>query len=191
MRIIFLVLILGIFACDNRPPFEKMVDKELASGIRNDSLFLGFYFGMTRKDFFAYCWEKNKDGTFSHGAKNTTVEYKINELTHPAKMNFYPLFHEEKINEMPIWFTYEGWAPWNKELQADKLQKDVIALMEKWYNKPLVKINRQKKGITHSNVYGTIDGNRAIKVEVEDQLTIKATLIDLTVIPDRIKNKNK
>lgn len=31
--------------------FEKKIEKELESGIRNDTIFLGYSFGMTEKEF--------------------------------------------------------------------------------------------------------------------------------------------
>jgi hypothetical protein len=44
-----------------------------------DSLFLGIYFGMDRKEFYNYCWEMNKQKKFTHGPTNQSVEYRLDE----------------------------------------------------------------------------------------------------------------
>lgn len=182
-----LFIIIVTFACKNQPSFEEMIEQELASGIRNDSLFMDFYFGMPRKEFHAYCFQKNKEGILTNGPSETTVQYRFKELKYPATLNFYPKFHEQKICEMSMWFSYEGWAPWNKELSNEKLQEDVVKLMEKWYKKTLKLVSKKKIGLTVYPIFGTVDGNRAIKVEIQDQLIVKATLADLSIVPENNK----
>src|SRR3954471_15648469 len=82
--------------------YKRLVKSELTTGKRVDSIFLGIYFGMTSKQFFAYCWEMNKKGLFTDGQSNTAVLYRLNhnELKSPASMNFYPEMYENKINKM-------------------------------------------------------------------------------------------
>src|SRR4051812_40683601 len=91
--------------------YDHLVTKELASGKKVDSLFMGLSFGMTSKQFFGYCWEMNKKGVFTDGNNNTAVLYKINELKYPASMNFYPDFVNNKVFRMRVSFQYDGWAP--------------------------------------------------------------------------------
>src|SRR5689334_20706560 len=101
--------------------YETLMKNELASGKRTDSLFFGIYFSMTSKQFFAHCWELNKQGIFTDGANNMYVLYRLknNELKHAASMNFYPDFYQNKIYKMRVNFQYDAWAPWNKKLFAD------------------------------------------------------------------------
>jgi len=67
-RFSFILLFLSIlflsYSCETTPEqeYRKREAKELASGVRNDSLFLGLYLGMTMDDFYARCWEMNKMG---------------------------------------------------------------------------------------------------------------------------------
>ena len=50
---IYIVMMLLIMACDARKKtYPELVKKELAKGVRNDSLFLGIYLGMSNKDFY-------------------------------------------------------------------------------------------------------------------------------------------
>ena len=69
-----------------------MLEKELASGERQDTLFLGIYFGMTNRDFFTHCWELNKQQIIKQGNGNISVEYQVKEMKYRALMNFYPRF---------------------------------------------------------------------------------------------------
>src|SRR5690606_9507700 len=117
----YFVLLLLTFGCTHKSEYRKMVEKEMAKEVRVDSLFMGLEFGMTRKEFFAHCWELNKQGLFRDGPGNATVEYETNELKYPAYMHFYPAFHEGKIYEIPVKFKYKAWAPWNIHLFADSL----------------------------------------------------------------------
>ncbi|HEX8277189.1 MAG TPA: hypothetical protein VF540_00785, partial [Segetibacter sp.] len=117
--------------------YNRLVKSELASNKRVDSIFFDIKFGMTGKEFFAYCWEMNKKGLFTDGQSNTAVLYRLNhnELKYPASMNFYPEMNKNQINKMMVTFQYDGWAPWNKHLFSDSLLLDVLQLYRKWYSK--------------------------------------------------------
>ncbi len=179
-RKIFMIASMALLilsAC--RSDYEKMVLREKESGIRHDSLFLGLYFGMNRKDFYAHCWELNKQGLIRQGGDNSTVLYELkDELAYPAQMDFYPKFHEDKIYEMPVTFTYEAWAPWNKHMFADSLKLDLLDFLEEWYGEGFIPVEHpQKKNI---KAHVKIDGNRRIFVisEVDDK-SVKVTFTDL------------
>ena len=47
------ILISGLIlsGCSPKSRYDRMVKRELASGVRYDSLFMGLYFGMPEKDF--------------------------------------------------------------------------------------------------------------------------------------------
>ncbi len=158
--------------------YRNMIEEGLASGIRADNLFLGIRMGMTNKEFFAHCWELNKQQLIKQGNSNTSVEYDMRELKQPALMNFYPTFHEGKIHEMPVTFHYKAWAPWNKDLWADSLVQDVRVLMEGWYGgNPFVRFEHKGKGYR----YVKVDGNRRIILWPEDDQYVKALYTDLTM----------
>ena len=182
--ILFLSVLVIIIGCQT--DYQKMKQRELASGVRQDSLFLGLKFGMTKREFFAHCWELNAQKLVIHGGKNQTVEYNLKELEHPAKMNFYPNFHEGKIYEMPVSFTYTGWSPWNKHLSSDSLLIDVVDLMENWYDPGFLRLEHPKKGIAYTKV----DGNRRIILFAENERVVKAIITDL-VIDEQLKKEQQ
>ncbi|NLJ44408.1 MAG: hypothetical protein GX431_12170 [Bacteroidales bacterium] len=178
---IFLITLsagLVIGSCTPRSRYERKLKHELASGVRNDSLFMGMYFGMPEKQFYIHCWDLNHKGLIKQGPSNTTVEYMIkDELRYPASMNFYPSFADGKISEMPVKFQYTGWAPWNKSLSSDSLQLDVLKWFKKTYGDQFMKIDHPKRG----SAFVQISGNRRITIFRENEMTVWAIFTDMSV----------
>ena len=167
-------LIVG--GCTPGKTYERRLKRELASGIRYDSLFMGLSFGMSQKEFYEHCWDMNKDSIIKQGSANMSVQYDLNEeLEHPATMNFYPKFDSGKIVEMPVRFIYNGWAPWTKELSASNLAKDVKSWYEDIYGKGFITVTHPMNG----NAYTKIDGNRRITIYVENDLYVWARFTDM------------
>lgn len=166
-------------------PYEKMVQDELASGIRNDSLFLGLTLGMTNKDFYTKCWELNKEGLLIQGPNNRSVQYELlnDELNAEAYMHFYPNFYEDKILEMPINFSYKGWSPWIEELKTDSLLVDVKQLMEQWYGPGFIEVEDEEKGKAFVNV----QGNRRISIYTKKENTVAVLITDLVARNEQLQ----
>ncbi len=179
---IFLVLLIEV-GCntDNFKTYKDLEEKELASGKRNDSLFMGIYLGMASKDFYVHCWQLNKEGVFTDGANNTSVLYhfKKGELKELASMNFYPDFHNDKIYKMRATLNYDAWAPWNKNLSSDSLLINLLSLFRSWYpgGNPFITINDEKRG----TIYVKVDGNRRITIGKYDDVRVKVDYTDMTV----------
>jgi hypothetical protein len=170
-----------IFGCSPKDKYDRRLKHELASGVREDSLFMGFYFGMPDKDFYSRCWELNKRGLLRQGGTNTTVEYQLrNELKYPCIMNFYPSFVKGKIAEMPVRFVYSGWAPWNKELTSDKLQMDVLNWYKKAFGDDFIEVEHPARGKAFVN----LSGNRRISIFKEDELHVWAVFTDMLVMKE-------
>ena len=167
-------LIVG--GCTPGKTYERRLKRELASGIRYDSLFMGLSFGMTQKEFYEHCWNMNKDSIIKQGSANMSVQYDLNEeLEHPATMNFYPRFDDDKIIEMPVRFIYNGWAPWTKELSASNLAKDVKTWYEGIYGKGFITVTHPMNG----DAYTKIDVNISISIFVENDLYVWALFTDM------------
>lgn len=167
-------LIVG--GCTPGKTYERKLKRELASGIRYDSLFMGLSFGMTQKEFYEHCWDMNKDSVIKQGSANMSVQYDLNEeLEHPATMNFYPKFDSGKIVEMPVRFIYNGWSPWTKELSASNLALDVRNWYEDIYGKGFITVTHPMNG----DAYTKIDGNRRITIYVENDLYVWARFTDM------------
>ena len=163
--------------------FSLLLSCEKSSGISSDkkntdSLFLGISLGMERKAFYDYCWKLNKSKVFTHGPSNQNVEYKLAEgLRDPVAMRFYPTFHEDKIFEMPVTFSYESWAPWNREYGADSLLVDILPVFKRWYGDDFKKLDHPTMGA----VYYKIDGKRRINLFRKDDQFVQAVFTDLKV----------
>lgn len=113
-----------------------------------------------------------------HGPGNHSVEYKlVNDFATPVSMRFYPTFHEDRIFEMPVTFSYDGWAPWNREYWADSLLVDMLPLFEKWYGDGFRKLDHPTMG----DVYYKIDGTRRINLFRKDDQFVQAVFTDLEV----------
>ncbi len=165
-------------SCTPKSKYDRRLKNELASGVRNDSLFMGMYFGMPEKDFYIHCWDLNHQGLIKQGPSNTTVEYIMkDELKFPASMNFYPSFTDGKISEMPAKFQYTGWAPWNKRLSSDSLQIDILHWFEKKYGDRFMKIDHPARG----SAFVQINGNRRITIFRENEMTVWAIFTDMSV----------
>ncbi|MCX6256225.1 MAG: hypothetical protein NTV31_17385 [Bacteroidia bacterium] len=180
---LMLLLISGclISGCSPRSKYERRLKHELESGIRYDSLFLGLYFGMPEKVFYTHCWNLNHKGLIKQGESNTTAEYELkDELKYTALMDFYPKFMQGKIFEMPVSFKYKGWAPWNKTLSSDNLEKEVLKWYEKVYGDGFIKVKHPLHGIA----YVKVDGNRRITIFKEDDLHVWAVFTDMLVKKD-------
>ncbi len=177
---LLLLLIFGsvLFGCSPRAKYERRLKQELASGVRQDSLFMGLYLGMPQLDFYTHCWKLNRSGLIKQGPNNTTVEYKLkNELKYPATMHYYPEFFQHKIYEMPVRFMYNGWTPWNKKLSADNLEKDILKWYKKIYGDGFIVVSHPKYG----KAYVKIDGNRRITIFKEDDSHVWAVFTDMLV----------
>jgi hypothetical protein len=174
-QIILVALVVGIvvgFVSCKRNASNSQEQKKI------DSLFLGISMGMEKKAFYDYCWEMNKQKFFKHGPTNQSVEYRLEgELTHPVFMQFYPSFYNEKIYEMPVLFSYESWAPWNKEYSADTLLVNILPMFRKWYGDDFKKLDHPTQGV----VYYQMKGRRRINLFVRDDQFVQAVFTDLKI----------
>lgn len=179
--LLFLAMVLLLGSCV-KSEYDRLVDYELSRNVRYDSLFLNLKFGMTRKDFYASCWEMNKQGLIMQGPGNLSVQYLIDTTQVKSKMfmRFYPNFSNDRIYEMPVEFIYESWAPWNSSLSADSLLYDVKNLMETWYGGEFKSFTNKKDNLA---VWARVDGNRRIRMYIKNISTVKVEFLDLTVDP--------
>lgn len=170
------IIIFFLLGCQPTTNYERMVKKGLESGIREDSLFMGLYFGMTRKDFLDHCWKMNKKGIFMNGHHGISVQYDVtNELSRPGKIYFYPDFQQDKIFEMPVIFEYDSFA-WRPEA-LDTLLLDAKQMLTRWYGE-FVEIKNPEKG----SVWVNVNGNRQIRLlKTNFDTQVRAIFTDLTV----------
>jgi len=173
--VVMAVLMMG--GCTPAKKYKHELKRGLASGVRYDSLFMGLSFGMTENEFFDVCWELNRDSLVRQGLNNMSVQYQMkDELKYPATMNFYPVFANGRIAEMPVRFIYDGWAPWNKEESATNLALDVKHWYEGIYGKGFITVEHPFKG----EAYTKIDGNRRITIYIESDQYVWGIFTDMS-----------
>lgn len=181
-----LIIVLSCTICGCEKSYQDIVETELASGVRYDSVFLGINLNMDRKEFYAHCWELNKQGKVINGPSNLSVEYRLvnSEMRDSAYLRFYPDFDGKEINKMDFEFGFLNWAPWNENLKIDSLLLDSRKLLHKWYGKnDFIYL----EGDQNKKVWVKVDGNRRIRLWKADLRKVQGDIIDLT----RIKEKSK
>ncbi|TVP44554.1 MAG: hypothetical protein EA341_16470 [Mongoliibacter sp.] len=178
-----LALVLG---CKPKTEFDKVKERELASGKVVEDLFLDLHFGMGRKDFFGTCWEWNKKGVLTNGAHQLMVLYKPEMPSgKETNMHFYPAFEDNKLFFMPMEFNYPAWFPGNEEYTVEKLMDDVVGLLEGWYGEGFFEVTNKNKT---ARAIVRVDGNRLIRVFRKDITNVRVEMLDLRVkdLPDMI-----
>ncbi len=163
--LVLIILVSGCFESE----YTRLVKAEMKKGVRYDSLLMGLKFGDTRNHFQGICFDLNKARKISAGVSGT-IQYMIKDSTthlgHPdIRLLFVPGFDkQDKIVNMDLKFTYIGWAPWNKSLQADSLAEVVQKIIMKWYGGNefiTAKLNGEKIPVK-------IDGNRRMSLFIQE-----------------------
>jgi hypothetical protein len=148
-------------------------------GPKSDSLFLGFYLGMPQKDFFDHCSELNKQEKLTQGSGGTTsVEHKISGVYGGVvSMRFFPTFIKKNIYEMPVTYTYDSWAPWNKEYSAAALLPKILESYKAIYGDDFKVVDDRYQG----KIYYRMDGKRRINLFIKDDQFVQAIFTDMEV----------
>ena len=177
--LISILIFITIISCQTNPYLE-LEKKELSSGVRYDSLFLGVKFGMTSKEFYAHCWDLNRKKLITQGPSNNSVRYYLptESIGQKIEMLFYPVFDNDIVYEVNTTFSYTGWAPWNKGTSSDYLIDEVREILSEWYNSKFYDIKNPKN---NSTLYTTVSGNRRIVISKVSEREVRARYTDLTI----------
>lgn len=168
--LIFLAIVMG---CNSNSPeqlYKKAEQKELASGIRYDSLFRGLYFGMPYSAFRDHCLQMHVKGVFREGGlkSGAWLECKLNdEMKYPAALNFFPEFQNNRISEMHAAVYYDSEVSWKEHaLTRDSLLQDALHLVERWYGAGYFKIDSPDS--LRNDIHVKVNGNRRITVYTDE-----------------------
>lgn len=154
----------ALTGCSNDLSYEDWLERETASGVQNDTLFLGYYFGMERQNFRDASWEMNQQGLMSGFTK---INYPFNELNHRATMEFWPDFTDDKVSRIPIEVSYNAWAPWNRDFWSENLMEDLVEYYESKFETRFRHIYVPE---IEANAFVSIEGNREIRISrINDQ----------------------
>ena len=181
-----------VMGCDRRSAYDRIVAREPATGVRNDTLFLSYALGMTKQAFYDSSWALNRRGLVMQGPQNQNVQYKLPDaLPYPATMLFYPDFHADRIYQMRVRFGYDAWAPWAQRLFSDSLQLDVVALLERWYGKGFFEHGAAGTALAPRRPFVKVDGNRHILVVKYSDREVLATITDLLAEKAMIEERDE
>lgn len=170
---LFISAILFAISCEQKTDYEQLVESELEKGVRNDSLFLGYYFGMDRQEFFDYSWQLNQNQVVTGGSK---IIYELNTFKKNATMRFYPDFKNDQIYKMPVEISYDAWAPWNKDLFSDSLIVEVLDHYKDEYGDNFIKTTHPENG---KEAWINVSGNRRIAIFKKDDTAVQVEFLDL------------
>jgi hypothetical protein len=184
---LFAVMLLSSIVACKTDTYDQMVAKGLASGIRHDSIFYGYYFGMPRLNFFQHSLELNSKGIMTNGPENSSILITLPEdgYKNTIDMNLYPEFANDKIWRMKVWFNYQAWAIWNKQYHGSECLPDALKYLEKTFKTRFKKMKTDK----NQPYWLAIDGNREIMVSVKDEMKVFATITDLSIPASAIKQQ--
>ena len=117
--------------------YTRLVNQELARGVRYDSVLLGIRFGDTQQVFRDKCFALNRQHLAIEG-DSFWVRYLFPDSSKDnspkMKLLFLPTFDEKNtVAGLDLKFSYAGWAPWNAELQSGHLEEKIKPLLMKWY----------------------------------------------------------
>ena len=174
-----IVIIFTMLSCES--DYSKLVKRELATGVKNDSLFFGMRFNDTRQEFFGICQELNSKKLITHGPQNRFAAYtmKPNNVDESSiQMLFYGIFDKESnMTGVNMRFSYNGWFPNNKKYYADKLIPQLKDTLQKWFpGNDFLKVDLKE---LNKETFIKIDGNRQIKMYVLDDKEVAVRIEDL------------
>lgn len=179
----FLLLSVGVWSCQTSA-YQATVDRELATGVEHNELIFDMRIGQTQKEFYGACWQLNKEKLVAQGPSNQYVRHVLDSVSpiyqpdNRMEMLFFGLFDDDKIMQgMRFRFTYTAWAPWNKELQPNELQKEVKTMMMNLF--PGNDFFDLSKKVNGNPISVKIDGNRLITVHIHDNRYVQAYIEDL------------
>jgi len=189
IRIALVISVFALMFSACKSEYEQLVETELESGVKYDSLFLGLKFGQTRQEFFDLSWKLNKSIGLQPGNGNL-LEFVLtppSEEPSPIKMHFYPTFDkEERINGMDLKFSYSRWNIFNDLHSSDRLVQPIIDTLQNWYGKnPFMKLTFEKEP---NEIWVKVDGNRRMAIRKEDDRFLEMKITNLL---DQNKNVKK
>lgn len=171
---ISLFLLLIYSGCSSNTSYDSLARKSLDSSIKNDSLFLGYQFGMSAEEFQEISWEMNQEGIISGYTK---IVYSFNDLKSKATMEFFPIFQDNKIVRIPVSIGYDGWSPWLDELHPEYLIIDLIDYYKKIYSSEFIEVFIPS---INQNAFVAFSGNREIRLYQNSPNTVMVDFIDLS-----------
>lgn len=179
--LILFIFVVFTFSC--KSDYTKAVNQGLRSGIINDSLIFGMKMGQTKKDFYAICWDLNKQKLISEGPGNLSARYiepedSTKDLTMRKEMLFYGIFDDnDTMRGMDMTFNYIAWSPWTRKFFADSLMEDLKQhYITDYPGNDFVQIELD---LPKYKAFAKVDGNRQILMYPKSDREVIVKIEDL------------
>ena len=182
-RVLCLFFVLfSLVSCKSE--YQQYVDQEMASGVKQDSLIFGMRMGQTKMDFYATCWDLNKEKIISQGtganARYVTDRDSIGGEADPLskEMLFYGIFDENDVMRgMRMSYSFLAWAPWNEDLQSDRLLEHLREIyLAKYPGNDFIELEIKESKYP---ALVKIDGNRQILMYPKNDKDVAVKIEDL------------
>ena len=182
-RVLCLFFVLfSLVSCKSE--YQQYVDQEMASGVKQDSLIFGMRMWQTKMDFYATCWDLNKEKIISQGtganARYVTDRDSIGGEADPLskEMLFYGIFDENDVMRgMRMSYSFLAWAPWNEDLQSDRLLEHLREIyLAKYPGNDFIELEIKESKYP---ALVKIDGNRQILMYPKNDKDVAVKIEDL------------
>lgn len=161
---LLIISLIVLISCDDykrqkkQKQIDETIEKELATGIRNDTIFLGLEFGMSKNKVNNEMNKLIKEGKIYLDNDNN-YRYKFdfgdNTLPHHAIAGFSTFYHKNKL--------YKFIVVINETEPESMLEVCKLTLFMTYLNK-YKNCFRQKSILDDSHILVCINGNRKIKI---------------------------
>ena len=185
--LLILFLIGTLISCQNfqketqQQLMYKHIELELASGVRNDTIFLGFWFGMTENEFLSHLKKLKRENKLNLNALNNyEYEFDFGENSIPSKgrATFGVDYFNNKLFKFTIFVTSDDLIS-----NAELIQLKLVNIYGSKYGHSYYK---QKSILDDSDTYIWIDGNRKITLLVGID---EARIFYIDLIAEKAKEK--
>ena len=176
---LFSIFVTGCNKNKDREIYESTVKKELDSGIRNDTIFLSFTFGMRSDDFARRLKKLRKEGIlYFNENKEYSYEMQLIEgINGIVEANLSDSYFVDRLYQLTL------------SVEPTKKNEDII--YPSYIHTLLTSLYAEKYGYDYFKIEGTfneeivfIDGNREIRI-IEDAADVKVVYTELNMQRDK------
>jgi len=178
----FSLLVLCLMGCKSE--YQRYVERELATGIEQDSLIFDMRIGQTRQDFYTICWNLNKQKLITNGtgsnARFVMDQDSLGDASEAKEMLFYGIFDDQDtMRGMRMTYSYLTWAPWNRDKYSDTLLNRLKKqYLEGYPGNDFIQLDVEVEGKSYPALV-KIDGNRQILMYPKGKKDVLVRIEDL------------
>ena len=185
------LLMLLLASCGEKISPEAMQSREMARGVRYDSLVYGIRFGMSMEDFARHCAEMNRKKLFMPNSQGNAVLLTLNEgFEDTVKFEFFPDRNEDRtLIRLMGTLRYEAFSYYDEKYDIGNLLEEARDFFEKGYGgNSFIAIPHENPLMKHQ--YIKVDGNRKITLSPRfDGQSLDVLFEDLSQTDENTKGR--